>query len=194
MTMIPFIDQITSPPEVGQLYMVPSYESSMLHQREGGPNLLIPMLGPIHNDNIQHPYPFKFLDGINGHIDTRFIERKVYPAQGDGWRRGWDSERLLQPQIKNNQVIANSFGYRVFRCLHGRCERDNTDWAARQLFEKYLNHSDCTKLIDGRCPHQGTYLGSVMPDADGIIHCPAHGLRFKGGIMIEQSLTRNPNQ
>ena len=30
----------------------------------------------------------------------------------------------------------------------------------------------------GRCPHRGTPLNAVAPDENGVIHCPAHGLKW----------------
>ena len=42
------------------------------------------------------------------------------------------------------------------------------------------------KMECGKCPHRGTPLNAIAPDENGVIHCPAHGLKWsaKTGEMV----------
>ncbi len=48
-------------------------------------------------------------------------------------------------------------------------------WWRSVLTAAYADH----QLIDGHiCPHRGTDLTGIVPDDDGVVTCPLHGLRW----------------
>ena len=150
------IDQIFSLPIVGNKYLVPSYAvlpSSYL--RTGKDINYLPVLGPIHEDNIEGVH--KFRDGINIHIDLRFFEMDMASPIG--------------------HIETDSFEYRIFVCLSSIMESGTTD-KARRLFEKQCRERMACNDI---CPHQGTYMGNTPLKYDSLTGqpvrvCPSHGL------------------
>lgn len=160
----PKIDTLTEPPVVGQVYLVPSYRAALdiapgnmtiRTRRNQLPH--IPVLGPIHDDRLPG---LKFDDGVNAHVDHRFTD-------------------IFQHAIIEQWLDEETFDYRPFTCITSGFAENRPDYTSvhgRLAFQKLCEH----KLVDSckRCPHQGTYLGNVQPDRNGVVTCPAHGLRF----------------
>lgn len=156
----PRIETLTSPPAVGEFYLVPTVRTAWC-----GKVANWPVIGPKHSDR-----EFFGFTEPHYHLDARFLrpghrgiyETLTYPVH---WPRGRDGGPMPKP---------------VWRRL--KCQRLTNDFhpfgkqiaAMREAFAG----RQCARGTRGWiCPHQHAALGSVVA-VDGIIICPLHGLKI----------------
>lgn len=170
------IDELKSPPIVGQYYLVPTVMYFW-----NGKTRAWPVTGPKHTDvehlNFRHPHY---------HVDGRFITE----LQGEGGAQTADENVGRNPLCRFNAATREKIDAKrgiephppvVWR--RRKCRREiayayganPTIQKLRQAFaDKPLARTDCGRV----CPHKGAPVDSLKPDAHGIITCPLHGLRF----------------
>ena len=158
------INTLKQPPVPGKFYMAPSLKFKW----DGYlPEMFWPVIGPPHND-VQF---FNFAP-VHWHVDIRFLTQA----------------HILQTlgvyQIEGKPIPLDMLGgqrpvMRRFRC---RQEVENYQHFDSEKVENLNAHFADRQAIKGQhgwvCPHQAVPLGSIAPDADGIITCPLHGLRI----------------
>lgn len=168
------IDRLTSPPVVGELYLVPTIR----FYAYGGVSSWWPVIGPRHEDKEHLDF-----EHLHYHVDVRFLS----PTQ----------QRLMRAHDRSVSVetvaarvpISNCFGdppapHPTFREL--RCRAINHSYPSalagqwdnfRQLWVSYAGQT-CKRGKGGFvCPHRHFPLGSIAPVSD-VITCPLHGLRI----------------
>ena len=151
---------------VGRLYRVPTFRA-IWH----GIEAIWTFFGPAHIDEPEiMPTP-----GRHIHVDGRFL----------GWKQ-WLGlrERFGSPEMAiASETAAADDLVPVWRELF--CHRASISYPHREMATtRYLQcrfANDQAKRVRGEwvCPHQGARLGSILPDDDGIITCPLHGLRWR---------------
>lgn len=167
------IDQITAPPVVGRYYLVPT-----VHGMWFGKVANWPVMGPKHEDTKF----FRFKDQ-HYHLDRRFLaERLVRHAVASPLHRGPD-KRLAHYEDPLPEADP------IWRRL--MCRRAEMYFPAHpepvRALQASLAGAQCRRNEAGWvCPHRRFSLGSIAPDAQGIITCPLHGLRIEAasGIVV----------
>jgi len=154
-------------------YMVPAVVLKPLAERTLGKNGwfdkhdIVPVLGPAHGD----PEISYSAAEQHYHVDWRFVDpslrREIRDWKGDDYEKGivvWACDVL--------RLEAAAFAYRVPAV-------DFTSFAGitlRAALEPL--HVDAVLPANRRCPHRGADLTHCKPDANGIVTCPMHGLRW----------------
>lgn len=186
-------DRLTSPPEVGRFYLVPCVRYEYLYRLDWWP-----VMGRRHDDaeHLDFPWP-------HYHIDLRFLTRRqanvICPPDDAvaSWRnpvRPLDNETLAircantplgegtdqiiamrhgplpRPQLRRRRCTATSHDY-----PRARAERHPP---FRRMFSAFRGQQCQHGKAGWICPHKQFALGSIAPDADGILTCPLHGLRI----------------
>lgn len=173
------IENLKSPPVIGQIYLVPCVLGKLYNI---GPHSIPaqwwPVLRPSHEDSKYLPKFRTFW--VNGeeidetyyesdpntphhfHVDPRFTPESYYTK--------WE----IDNQSWHNFVSAQSeVEWRELVCIR--------EMPVQQLFtgfgEKFVEDHKDKKIKCGRCPHKGVILSNT-PVKDGVITCPAHGLKF----------------
>jgi Rieske [2Fe-2S] domain len=169
------ITNLTKPPKVGELYLVPC----IVWKSE---RIIIPINNRdeetlwLDLENIYNPHGYKVFeeyevpiidhahnDVENGqpeshyHIDTRFraiTNETVY------------SIRFPLPLSKDQRLE-----YRIKQCISLKVEFETSV----KLIRKSKMKHNC--IHKGKCPHRGYDLSQVVSE-NGIITCPLHGLKF----------------
>lgn len=171
------ITELTEPPIVGKYYLVPTILHYWDSENVARP---WPVFPPKHNDA-----RFFNFERDHYHVDPRFIGARAFNLAGLGrcqtrpvapWRYGPAAVEL--PGI-------------VWRRL--KCKRTTVDYqfGDREPVKKLRAHhagQQCKRNKAGWvCPHQNWPMGSLEPDADGVITCPLHGLRIRAadGVVLE---------
>ena len=171
------VESLKSTPVVGRRYLVPCvYGMSNTHPTH--PVLWWPVFTPSHEDSKYFPRyrnvwkgnrlvsePYFEADPKaehHFHIDPRFVEDDCYT--GDELYHN-----KLHGVIIPRRVEVE---YRDLLCLR--------EMPSRRLFDfgvAFIDDHKDKKIRAGKCPHKGVQLGSC-PVVDGVVTCPAHGLRF----------------
>lgn len=174
----PRIDELASPPVVGETYRVPSV-------RRG--DVFVPVFGPPHTD-VELGQPL-----LHFHVDVRFLA--AADAEYIGFnlddfdvhgRDGGFAFTVPTTQGYRNEVVKNRVmecvrdgpNYRVPMELPGGIVVDSIKvgtLAQAGLVEDQCESMSVTKC--GKCPHRGTPLGH-QPVVDGVVVCPAHLLKW----------------
>lgn len=172
---------------VGRWYPVPCVLVDV--PKEIGPRATfwLPIYGPLHRDtDIIH------FDWEHYHVDVRFMGVQRLADWDEGryaWIQHLEQRAMLLPVIVGNQPSRGR--WKVAResqpAIHQRkCYRQWPDFPTggprfhnpweRELAETY---SRCRiNLENPVCPHRRFPLTGVPADADGIVTCPGHGLRW----------------
>lgn len=164
------IDELTSPPIIGQRYLVPTVCGSW-YGRVGR----FPVVGPRHDD-AEH-LDFK-LDHF--HIDVRFIG----PRQGHGAISYYSAHRSDPLAFACASSPIHNLTERQARWEPWTCRRVSHEYPLpdalklarfRRLFDAYAGRR-CGRGANGVliCPHKGAPLSS-LPTKDGKVVCPLHG-------------------
>lgn len=158
MSNFPRVDTLTTPPVVGETYLVPCIIPI-------GRMEWWPIWHPAHSD------PELGTPTEHQHYDVRFLsDRQIRVLDRDC-------------NFPNNEPVVNAGRcaakaafitdrlYRPKRCLRELHEQESFG----AVFEaRFVN----AQLRDGICPHRGANLNSV-PIRDGCRTCPLHGLRWE---------------
>jgi hypothetical protein len=145
---IKYIHALKEPAVVGNYYIVPWIK--VKH------NPKIPIFLPGHIDFPEQGQT------IHYHPDIRFMGETIFQKFDR-----WSNAALL----KSSVIEGPRNG--IFKCLRQYGEI-LPPW--NDLIEKYRKTIMDTKCL--KCPHQRFNLGSLQPDAEGVLTCPGHGLRW----------------
>jgi len=175
-------------PVIGRMYRVPCIEYPTIYQ---GPTMWVPVYGPPHEDREIIGFPHQHY-----HVDIRFMSVRGL-ARYSG--RINILEELLSYPMTVPVVIAPSLeagtqparvAVSPFPILKRRkCYREMPDFPGpveRRLqgfcrsFGPLLEdtYQGCQLKLDNPiCPHRGFRLAG-LPQKDGLVVCPGHGLRW----------------
>lgn len=152
------------PVEIGKWYWVPSAPIGPRHQ------LHLPIVDNLHTD--------EGLDRPHYNLDARFLTKRMHAD-------------LFLP---NRQRVAGQdvkITLHVFQCLREQPQKPL--YYGNELYKIFESACDDGRRMVGlKCPHKGTDL-STCPVVDGVVTCPAHGLRWRvanGDLVKEPSLCR----
>lgn len=167
--MLQRIDEMTTPPVVGQAYLVPCVTLPQ--------GLVVPVMGPRHEDpEINAPRP-------HWHANPQFMSRDDLMSAITGAFLGKypDKTAILLALHDEETIAAQALGVIVTAdgppveqeriCIRPMPPHPGGNWLG-VLEDLYAERTaKC-----GRCPHRGFALGPAAPD--GTATCPGHGLRF----------------
>jgi nitrite reductase/ring-hydroxylating ferredoxin subunit len=182
--MILSIEELNSPPVIGEIYLVPCVygQITLLSKGQVKQAELWPIMRPSHQDSYyynQTRYIWK--DNATGyemieeefyeddpstphhyHVDPRFAPKEFYTE--------WE---ILNNNLHNVIDVQSEVQWKEMICLR--------EMPKQRLFtgfgKRFVEDHKKRKIICGRCPHRGVLLNSI-PIEDGIITCPNHGLQF----------------
>lgn len=177
------IINIKSPPEIGSWFSVPCYPFPALPKQQRNRKSrrkewewLCPVLLPAHEDSKLLNFPF-----WHYHVDFRFFTDNAL-------NKYWENISLIRMdlveikkelfnsiQILLTQENTPDYSRIVWRDMMYQRHLPNSTVSLRPLEEAFKNY----KLKCLKCPHKGVNLSDRIPDENGIITCPSHGLRFK---------------
>lgn len=181
------IDEMSEPPVVGRFYLVPTCRYEYYRRTD-----LWPVIGPRHEDAEIFNFPHQHY-----HVDGRFLTARQrtylnrWGRHGDDWvgtigaaplnvREEWSGKVRPHPPLT----------WERRRCSDARV---SYPWGGQPAVKKLRAHHATDKLHCGDhgwiCPHRGAHLGSVAPDAQGIITCPLHGLRWHADTGEAETMT-----
>ena len=179
---IPRIDDISGPPIVGKFYMVPAI---LMMRFSWTKEQWWPVTGPLHTDADPFNFPWPHY-----HIDARFLTTRhaqVYLGGNRFTECPYEAHLSVpvsalssiqnrnppyidppEPQLRRMRCARTGTGYPydISGAVQG-LRKDYAGDAARRNAEGHLI-----------CPHRGARLDQLVPDAEGVITCPLHGLRF----------------
>ena len=158
------INTMSAAPVPGRFYMVPSVKFEWLGWHR---EMLWPIIGPPHND-----LEFFNFEDVHWHVDIRFLTAAhLLHAGGVNVIEG---KPIPLKMLDGQRPVL-----RRFRC-HDNIEKYHH--ADSPSVQNLNSHFSGRQSIAGRhgwvCPHQNVPVGTMAPDADGIITCPLHGLRI----------------
>ena len=166
------IDELKSPPIIGKYYLVPclKYEDLAYFKVDGKwikdeyylekvqdytYTYYVPIINHPHSDK-ENGQP-----EVHYHIDERFTPKKY---------------SILNVEYNPKRIIKHSnieIEYVVLQC--------NTNYQSSITPVSFISKSklkhDC--VYKGKCPHRGYDLSQEIPDENGIITCPLHGLKLR---------------
>lgn len=150
------IDQLTSPPIIGQFYRVPCI---LGHWNDSEVLRWIPIVGPLHDDADHLNFPWS-----HWHVDGRFVRSEV----------GAFACRN-KPIIKEHTRGEIQFNRR-------KCYRHSPElgfgFLKNQLKHRALREAyKDARMKCMKCPHRGFDL-STQPVVNGVVYCPGHALRW----------------
>ena len=176
---LPLVSEMKEPPVPGRFYYVPAVFYYYLHISDKP--AWWPVLGPKHDDaeHLEFPWP-------HYHLDRRFMSEsqmqrtggKISPSQGD---HNVAISPILQPigDIGSYGTMPQPV-LRRMKCQRAEIgfpdyPEDNKKFKA---FHASFIGKKCPRDAEGHliCPHKGARLSSLVPNAEGIITCPLHGL------------------
>lgn len=185
----PLLSDLREPPVVGRFYMVPVIGPYPYCDRRDD----WPVIGALHEDRDAFNFP-----DLHYHIDARFLtaaqERAVTPD-----RRDMNPVFLVHAEPFIVRISGTPLVYRGQPLPKGRprlkrlkCRRSTyesmalrANAKARAVIEgKHGQIAEPIRRKDGRllCPHRKLDLSQFVPDVDGIVTCPLHGLRVRCGV------------
>lgn len=183
--------------------------------RRGEKRISVPTIGPEHDDAEIINFPFQHY-----HADWRYCTRKALSWLATTWdiEDGWHVGALLAGAMASTVIRIGDKDNQTDGVIHmRRCHLNpiTKDWPAalhfdgetvtpdpwksrrpvdlpkfwpRRLGEAYASHR--INPAHPVCPHRGAPLCGITPDADGIITCPAHGLRWDAATGEARPRTR----
>lgn len=177
---------LREPPVVGRLYLVPFVRAWW-----NGKVADWPVLGPAHTDREFFQFPHRHY-----HVDARFVSRSAirgcisasedivsaaqrYPLSGKSeWN---DTATTFAPP--RDAIPRGRPPEKRLRCVRADLPYHfGGQRAIQQLRDKH-GGQPCAFIVmtDGRrlCPHRKVDLSSMVPNADGVVTCPLHGLRIR---------------
>lgn len=171
---VPLLSDLREPPVPGKFYMVPVISYIYLDIKG-----VWPVLGPMHTD-VEHfnfPYP-------HYHVDPRFLTAQQVKRVEGYWGVLMQSlaavtgrqplHRRGEPLPKGRPVLARR-----------KCRSADAPYAygdkdpVLALRKDFGDPAMPIARADGRllCPHRKVDLSTLVPDEQGIVTCPLHGLR-----------------
>lgn len=175
------VDRLTSPPIVGQFYLVRTVCETYFGKFKDWP-----VIGPEHDD-VEF---FGFKDQ-HYHVDFRFIrcsdalvaERHPYVLHPPRRISGVASPTLAKPVWHRRKCVRSQLGFFLPRSRF-------IDTSPLYKLRNAFAGRQCARDARGGfiCPHRKAPLGSIQPDKDGVITCPLHGLRIDAstGVVVPE--------
>lgn len=144
--------------KIGNTYKVPCAVFNY-----AGRHYVLPVYDHIHDDaeNGQN-YP-------HYHVDFRFVSRKHYGFNTSP--KNWPPMRVNLDRSDMMQFIGIRYRYRRFH----RHEHEGTTGTVLIGMSKL----DWSKVEEMKCPHRGYDLTNLIPDCNGVVTCPLHGIKVK---------------
>lgn len=178
------IDDISGPPIVGKFYMVPAI---LMERFNGQGELWWPITGPMHTDadHFNFPWPHYHVDAR--FLTTRHVRGSAYDMGSRFTQCPYEAHLAAPVHAKYAQTNRNPpFPEPPKPELRRmRCARTGTGYPygtsdAVQGLRKDHAGDTARRNAEGHliCPHRGARLDQLVPDAEGVITCPLHGLRF----------------
>jgi hypothetical protein len=159
------VDELTEPPIVGILYLVPCVRGTW-----NGMMGDWPVIGPKHEDA-----KFIGFEAMHYHLDRRFLATR----RTDRAARLPLQEYYIGDGITENKNLPPPT-YRRRACRRSNPTPFPTVAAAKflnfQTFYSHFSRRQCKRGAGWICPHKGFDLSVIKPGADGFISCPLHGL------------------
>lgn len=166
--MIERLAELTSEPVVGRFYLVPCVRGVWYGRMGNWPVLL-----PFHEDRAVIGFePWHY------HLDRRFLPNLMFADTGilpvlTPAGRMNRSPLQVSPKCNPDGLPPPVERRRKCRRRIGLLGYDNVRWAPA-LRADYREDRLRPGMI---CPHKGVCL-ATMPVIDGVVECPAHGLRW----------------
>lgn len=119
----------------------------------------VPLINNLHTDKENGQFEPHY------HVDTRFLRRLD----------SWFVKRVYPHEYSNFKIE-----YLILKC-----------YKQEEVYKTHPNLIKNSKLKHkcihkGKCPHRGMNLSQVVPNENGEIICPLHGLKFnKEGKLIK---------
>lgn len=172
------VDELTSPPIVGQSYLVPTVTYPWFGKVDAWP-----VMGPKHTDIEHLDFPHEHY-----HIDVRFLTKRqiTFCTIRDSLENTlarWPLFSIKQPPHPDPQ-------WRMRTCRRN-------EHAYPPEIQAYPQIMGLASAYAGRrcarnaaslliCPHKGFALDTLIPDADGRVVCPLHGLVIdvRAGVVV----------
>lgn len=168
MTENAIVDDLTSKPPTGLLtigksYLVPCLRVGAAPLTYARPGEWVPVLLPEHEDSDIIKFPY-----LHFHLDWRFLSKRQYRLANIAY--------AVQREHGGRQFFDSGITYKRKKMLRESPAvhlEGLAPWFTK-LKEKY---KDSCLVKDMKCPHRGIDLSGCKP-VEGIITCPAHGLRW----------------
>lgn len=181
------VTELSEPPVVGRWYLVPTvrfgYQSDVARDW--------PVFLPKHEDA-----RFFSFEHVHYHPDPRFIAKALWALAGDeDYNGGIGAFQRLPISRKRWGQWAIDPPAAVWR--RRRCHRSHAPYQFGHTpqvggLREHFAGTRCKSNRHGWvCPHQNWPMGSLEPDADGVITCPLHGLRVRAadGLVLPSDRT-----
>ena len=169
---VPLLSSLREPPVPGRFYMVPVVPYTYLKYKGEWP-----VLGAMHTDVAHFNFPH-----VHYHVDPRFLTKRQV-EQVEGYYSVWSLAAVTQGQPLHRRDEPLPKGRPILK--RRKCRSIETPYAhddKAPVLALRADYSDSALPIakpDGRllCPHRKVDLSSLVPDEQGIVTCPLHGLR-----------------
>ena len=166
----------------------------------------LPILGPVHSDpehiraEFQHvhvDYRFlnteirEYLARLVRKLPDDFLHKRIYSTPisfvtPHGYEKPVALDEIHRLEIDPKSWM--SIRPRKYQGPYPPYPYENVAWL-HDLSEAYAERT----LINGHiCPHRGADLTGIVPDDDGVVTCPLHGLRWcarTGQIVADTPVT-----
>lgn len=164
--------------QIGRYYEVPTVLGILANYRWEWP-----VIGQKHED----AEIIQFTD-LHYHIDWRFVDARVLKRMVTWYKSSkyGPSHLLGIPLTQGDWAHQKTLPEPVIKRL--KCKRDFPTFPqVRWLNHLEAKYEHCV-LKAPVCPHRGIALDSLPCNEDGIVECPAHGLRWnlKTGELVKR--------
>jgi nitrite reductase/ring-hydroxylating ferredoxin subunit len=173
------ITDLTAPPIVGRRYLVPTIKWPHYGYVREWP------VFPIRHSDVE------FLNFANPHyhVDPRFVGIRAWRAAVD-WGSWSGLDETAFSSFQRAPLCRDRLGewardpghaltWSVRRCHRAEIPYQHHDKASIQALAKHFDGHQAKRGARGWvCPHKRFALGSIVPDAEGVLTCPLHGLRI----------------
>lgn len=179
------IDEMTMPPVVGQRYIVPTVVYPWHLRKQAWP-----VMGPKHTDADHLKFPHEHY-----HVDVRFLSPGEYRFAAERYFHNSAEHTVAAAPLQSHgekqhpdPVYQMRWCYRAEHGYPLGTAQKSQHFVA--MFSAYAGRH-CARNAAGLliCPHKGFALDTLVPDAEGRVVCPLHGLIIDKaeGVVIENA-------
>lgn len=192
--MIQRIDELNEPPIIGKRYLVPHIFGPTISFKKLGtpPKHLWAVLLPSHEDSKYASKKRFVTKEINGKINVIEESYCDYKPDPNAQHHYHVDPRFTNESFYESEMAINDLFHTVVfdeddggvRWIESVCLRDMPIQSRLYTVfgEHFIDEFKNSSAKCYRCPHKGINLGSI-PIKDGVITCPAHGLRFNSDTL-----------
>lgn len=164
------VDRLTSPPVIGQFYLVPTIRYEWYSKIRPWP-----VVGAIHNDADRFSFPHDHY-----HLDLRFTPE---------WTLYMRPFATPLSQLDNSSPLPlPSIEFKRIRCRRVMPPYPHHDRKEIIGIQQDFAGYQCASGKGGWiCPHRKFSLGSIEP-IDGMITCPLHGMKIDAASGLVRKL------